>query len=204
MRTADRFRVVLLGILVGAAPISGPTVLAGQEGSFSVQVRGGASLPILAFRDEARGWEGRASQRASFGMGFNVPIPGPTGAYLGFSQHRFGCDSSVCPQGESWVSTGFDLALRLVMGNRKIRPWLQGGLFTQHLEARMWDGPEAVEVTSNRGFGFEAGGGLLVQIGPRMSLSPGLRFGNGTVPFSAYPSLRVQYLVADLGLVLGF
>jgi len=196
--------VVLLGILVGVASIFSPTILAGQEGSFSFQVRGGASIPVLAFRDEARGWEGRASQGTSFGMGFNVPFPGPTGGYFGFSQHRFRCDSTVCPEGESWVSTGLDVALRVVLGNRRIRPWLQGGLHTQHLEARMWEESEVVDVTSNRGFGFEAGGGLLVQIGTRMSLSPGLRFGSGTVPFSGYPSLRLRYLIADLGLILGF
>jgi hypothetical protein len=202
--TNGKSQVVLLGILVGVASISGPTVLAGQEGSFSFQVRGGASVPVLDFRDQDQGWEGGADSGVSFAMGFNFPIPGPTGGHLGFSQHRFGCDSSTCPEGEKWVSTGFDVAVRLVVGTGRLRPWLQGGLHTQQLEARMWDGPEVAEVTSNVGFGFEAGGGLLVQIGPRMSISPGLRFGSGKVPFSAHPTLRVQYLIADFGLVLGF
>jgi len=195
---------ILVGAVVWMVPLVLPPALTAQEGAFSFQVRGGVSLPVLSFRDEAEGWEGDAGLGSSFGMGFNVPLPGPVGAYFGFSQHRFRCDSSVCPDGESWISTGFDLALRFVMGTRRLRPWLQGGLHTHRVEGRVLEGSDVVELISDGAFGFEAGGGILVQIGNRMSLSPGLRFGQGTVPFSEYPSLRVQYLIADLGLVVGF
>jgi hypothetical protein len=204
MRFSGGIRGHFLGVLLWLASASAPSALWAQEGAFSVQIRGGASLPVAAFRDEARGWEGGAGEAASFGIGFNLPLPGPLGGYFGFSQHRFRCDKSICPKGESWVSTGFDAALRVVMGSRRMRPWLQGGLHTHRVEVLILDGSDRLDLVSRGGSGFEAGGGILVQVGKRMSLSPGLRYGQGRVPFPGYPSLRVQYLIADIGLVVGF
>jgi hypothetical protein len=72
------------------------------------------------------------------------------------------------------------------------------------VEVKARGAPRSGNLVSDVGIGFEVGGGLLVQIGTRMSLSPGLRYGSGEVPFSEYPSVRFQYLIADLGLVVGF
>jgi hypothetical protein len=202
--TVIRLGGIFLGLLLSLGSVLSPTALSGQEGSFAFQMRGGVSAPVMAFRDGARGWEGGAGRGSSFGLGFTVPLPGPTGGYFGFSQHRFRCDESVCPAGEKWVSTGFDLGLRLVLGSRRLRPWLQAGLHTHRVEGRILEGVTVVDVVSDGGAGFEAGGGILVQIGNRMSLSPGLRYGGGRVSFSRQPSLRLQYLLADLGLVVGF
>jgi hypothetical protein len=137
-------------------------------------------------------------------LGFNLPFPGPTDAHIGFSQHRFGCDESLCPDGESWISTGFDLALRLVLGGRRLRTWIQGGLHTHRIEVRILEEGEPAGRVSDGSYGMEVGGGILVQIGNRMSLSPGIRYGRGRVPFPEHPDLHLRYVVADLGLVVGF
>jgi hypothetical protein len=181
-----------------------PGVLAAQEGTFAYQIRGGLTLPVLEFRKQDEGWEGKASPGASLAMGFNIPLAQPLGGYLGFSQHRYGCDRGVCPGGRSWISTGFDVALRVQLGEGRIRWWLQGGLHTHRVEARLMQDGAPRWVTSQGGGGYEAGGGILVQVGDRMSLAPGLRYGQGDIPFSDHPSLRLRYLVADVGLVVGF
>jgi hypothetical protein len=138
-------------------------------------------------------------------MGFTFPLYGPMGGYLGFSQHRFHCDETVCPKGKDWVSTGFDIAFRMVLGRRAIRPWLLASLHTPRFEGRVFrEGGGATRLTSDGGSGIELGGGVLIQIADRMSLSPGVRYGSGDVPFSGRPSIPLQYLLFDMGLVLGF
>jgi hypothetical protein len=137
-------------------------------------------------------------------MGFTFPLVGLVGGYLGFSQHRFGCDVDVCPVGKDLISTGFDLAVRIAGRRGRVRPWVQGGLHTHRIEARVRDGEEARRITSEGGGGYEVGGGILVQIGERTSLAPGVRYGLGNVPFDDRSNLGLRFLVFDLGLVLGF
>ena len=176
-----------------------------QEGAFAFEIRGGGVLPIGSFRSGKGEWAGMTRAGSSFGMGFTFPVPGPLGAFLGFGQRRFDCRGSVCADGAEWISTGFDVALRLVVGDRRIRPWLKGGFHSHRLEVSLrGPGGEPDETRSEGGSGFEIGGGLLVAIAERMSLSPGIHYGSGEVPFLGRSALRLEYLVADLGLVLGF
>ena len=190
----------LLGLGLGV----GSATAEGQEGPYAFQVRGGYTLPVAAFSDEARGWEEESGGGASLGMGFTFPLYRVVGGYLGFSQHRFSCDEDVCQEGEAWISTGFDVALRIVLGEQRIRPWIQGGLHTSRIEGKVQDEGGAQDLTSHGGAGYEVGGGILVKIGERMSLSPGVRYGAGDVPFSVQPTMQLRYLVFDLGLVIGF
>jgi hypothetical protein len=48
------------------------------------------------------------------------------------------------------------------------------------------------------------GGGVLIEMGERTSVSPGIRYGRGTIPFALRPNMKPEYLVVDLGLVVGF
>ena len=176
----------------------------GQEGPFAFQVRGGLTQPVLAFGDDETGWEEESGVGTTLGMGFTFPLYRLIGGFLGFSQHRFSCDQDVCPEGKMWTSTGFDAALRVVLGRNRVRPWIQGGFHTHRVEGRIRSqaGPE--KVTSLGGGGYEVGGGVLVQVGERMSLSPGVRYGLGNVPFENRATMGLRFLVVDLGLVVGF
>jgi hypothetical protein len=138
-------------------------------------------------------------------MGFTFPLGGFLGGYLGFSQHRFGCDETVCPGGKEWASTGFDVAFRIVLGGRRpLRPWIQGGLHTHRVEGRVLEGGGVRTLHSDQGGGYEVGGGVLIKVGNRTSLSPGVRVGLGNVPFPDRGNMSLRFLVFDLGLVLGF
>jgi hypothetical protein len=198
-----RSAVLLIAVLAVLGGWHG-TIVA-QEGAFAFEIRGGGVLPMGSFRSGSGEWAGRTRAGSSFGMGFTFPAPGPFGAFLGFGQRRFDCRGSVCADGAEWISTGFDVALRLVLGDRRVRPWLKGGFHSHRLEVSLrGPGGEPDETRSEGGSGFEIGGGLLVAIAERMSLSPGIHYGSGEVPFSGRSALRLEYLVADLGLVLGF
>ena len=199
-----RFRTFLLSGILWYSFLPGAVPLEGQEGAFAFKIRGGASIPVAEFRAQDRGWEGKTGMGPTFGMGFTVPFPGPTDAYLGFSQHRFSCDENVCPRGKEWVSTGFDLALRKVFGQGAIRPWIQAGFRSHRMEGRVLEEGDVPTSHSEGGSGFEVGGGILIRLAERTSLSPGIRYGEGTVPFPDREMLRLRYLVADLGLVMWF
>jgi len=190
--------------LVAVLLSTGGEKLSGQEGPFAFQIRGGGIQPVASFKDAAEGWEEEAGRGPSLGMGFTFPLFSVVGGYLGFSQHRFACDENVCPEGKNWISTGFDVALRVVLGQRKVRSWVQGGIHTNRIEGRVRRGEGIQSLHSEGGAGFEVGGGLLLTVAERMSLSPGVRYGSGDVPFSEYPTMELRYLVFDLGLVVGF
>ncbi len=198
VRTWVTTRLVVFCLVVG------PGSVAGQEGPYAFQIRGGRTLPVAAFRDNARGWEEESGAGPSLGMGFTFPLYRFVGGYLGFSQHRFACDEDVCPKGKPWISTGFDVALRVVLGETGVRPWIQGGLHTPRIEGKVPKEGRAQRLTSNGGGGYEVGGGILVKVGDRMSLSPGIRYGSAGAPFSVQPTMELRYLVLDLGLVVGF
>jgi hypothetical protein len=204
MRRVMEVRRWIVAGLLGWGLSFGPSLLSAQEGSYAFQIRGGGTLPVAAFRDDAQGWEEEAGTGTSLGMGFTFPLYRFVGGYLGFSQHRFACDEEVCPKGKAWISTGFDLALRVVVGDRRIRPWVQGGLHTHRIESRVSVEGHVQSLHSKGGGGYEVGGGVLVQVAERMSLSPGVRYGSGDAPFSVQPSMGLRYLVFDLGLVVGF
>jgi len=193
---------ILLGFFALAFP---PSSAAGQEGAFAFQIRGGRGGPYGDLRSGEGTWHQKSGQGPSFGMGFTFPAPGPFGAFLGFGQRRFSCDESVCPKGTDWVSTGFDVALRAVVGEGRVRSWMQGGVHTHRMEGEVFgeDG-ESRRITSEGGGGVEIGGGLLIAVGARTSLSPGLRYGWGEVPFKDRRAMGLGYVIMDLGLVLGF
>jgi hypothetical protein len=94
--------------------------------------------------------------------------------------------------------------LRIVIGRRSVRPWLQGGFHTHRIEGRVREGGQAHALNSQGGGGYEVGGGILIQVGERTSLSPGVRYGLGNVPFETHPNMGLRFLVFDVGLVLGF
>ena len=198
----------LRGWALGLALIWGitavPCQLSGQAGAYAFQIRGGVTQPLGDFLDESEGWEGKAGAGSSLAMGFTFPIDWYIGGLVGFGQHRFSCDTRVCPEEKAWISTGFDLAIRIAGKRGPVRPWIQGGFHSHRVQVTLLGDGLPREVNSEGGGGLEAGVGLLVQIGERASLSPGVRYGLGNVPFSSRPTLDLSFLVFDLGLVVGF
>ena len=57
---------------------------------------------------------------------------------------------------------------------------------------------------SERASGWEAGGGLAIVITRKIALNPGLRYAKMEPVFNSHGKLRMRYLVADLGILVGF
>jgi hypothetical protein len=167
-----------------------------------VEARGGAWIPTSDLVG-ASGFEGAASTDADFGVHF-VLRSGLLSFVAGFSEHRFGCPTAQCGQAVDFVSTAWDLGVRVNLREAGIVPWVSLGgtaaLFDAHVDT---GGAIALEA-SDRGWGYEAGAGVLVPIGGPFALNPGVRYGRSDVDFTGRGTMETRYIIADVGLVLAF
>ena len=133
----------------------------------------------------AQGFEGSASTDASFGVHF-VLRSGLISFVAGFSEHRFGCTAAQCGEAVDFVSTPWDLGVRVNLREVGIVPWVSLGatsaLFDAHIEA----GGAAAREASDRSWGYEVGAGVLVPVGGPFALNPGMRYGRSDVDFSPH------------------
>ena len=85
-----------------------------------------------------------------------------------------------------------------------IVPWVSLGasaaLFAAHVET----GNDVATEGSDRGWGYEAGAGVLVPLGGPFLVNPGVRYGRSDSDFAARRTLETRYIIADIGLVLAF
>lgn len=195
-----RFPSVLLPVLLVAAL---PTQGAGQA-PLVLDVRGGVAVPV------ATGESGPATKLeagASYGLHLAF-LRGPRSAfYVGFTQHRFGCGQGTCAEGGALVSTGWDVGTRLAFPLGALVPWIRLGVVFDRVEGDFGDfgGATApVRRVSDLAAGAEAGIGAVAAVGGRFSVNPGVRYTVLNTRFPEEGLLRMRYLVADLGIVIGF
>lgn len=177
---------------------------AAQISPLSVQLRVGGSVPVEEFRETTPEWPGGAGEGLSFGLDFSYAPRWWFVPYIGFSQMRFSCPAAGCGRETDLVSTGIDVGARIVFHPGRIAPWFRGGLISYRVEGTAPALVGAAEVVSDRSVGFEAGGGVAIRIRPNLVLAPGLRYAETSPDFDGLGPLSMRYLVADVGLVLGF
>ena len=173
-----------------------------QISPLQLEARGGAWIPTADLAG-ATGFEGSASPDASFGVHF-VLGGGLISYVVGFSEHRLGCHPVECGGEVDFVSTSWDLGVRLSLRQGGIVPWLSLGSSAALYDARVRAGNAVTQETSARGWGYEAGAGVLVPVGGRFALNPGVRYGKNDADFRSRGGLETRYIIADVGLVLGF
>lgn len=185
-----------------------PAALIGQLSVIQMEVNGGGSIPVSEFA-EPPGWEGEATEGPSFGV--HLALTSGHLAYLvGFSEHRFRCPEASCGAETHLVSTAWDVGLRINLRRSGVVPWLRVGAVAALLRADLGTSVsagstlETVREESDRGWGFEAGAGVLIPVAVRFGLSPGVRYGRVDLDLASRGVLRERYLVVDLGFVLGF
>ena len=182
-----------------------PFVLEGQLSVIQMEVNGGASIPVAEFAG-VEGWEGEASTDASFGVHFAL-TSGRLGYLVGFSEHRFKCPNVGCGAETDLVSTSWDIGLRINLRTSGVVPWLRLSAVAALLEADLGTAGSTgatVREESDRGWGFEAGAGILIPVAARFGLSPGVRYGKVDVELASRGVLQERYVIIDLGFVLGF
>ena len=190
----------LVVLLVGALlfPIRGDA----QISSLIVEARAGAWFPTADLAG-ATGFEGAASAGPSFGVHFALRR-GLISFVAGFSEHRFDCAVGACGEAVDFVSTAWDLGVRLNFRAAGIVPWVSLGATAAIMEARVDTGGNVVPEDSKRGWGYEAGAGVLIPIGGPFALNPGVRYGRSDAEFASRGTLETRAIITDLGLVLAF
>jgi hypothetical protein len=174
---------------------------ASAQAPLTLEVRAGVLAPVAGSR-EGRDRGGRIAPAGSFGVLFAIERSSSRQLYLGFSQHRLDCTDDGCGGDGRYIATAWDLGMRFDLREGDPVPWLRLGLTFPRVE-RERPAPLDAEVSS-LGVGIEAGVGVRVGLGGRLSLSPGVRFGAVDTGLPSGGTLRLRYLAADLGLVVGF
>ena len=175
---------------------------AAQISPLQVEANAGVWLPSADLVG-ARGVEGPPSVDASFGVHFAL-TRGKIGYLLGFTENRFGCRQGACDTEASFVSTAWDLGLRISLRETGFIPWLRFNGTSAVVQAHLGAPGAVIVEESDRGWGFEAGAGLLIPLGTQFAVSPGIRYGRIDVDYPSRGKLETRYMVVDLGLVLGF
>jgi hypothetical protein len=188
--------IVLLGSLL--IPTRGDA----QISPLQWEVRGGAWLPTSDLVG-AQGFEGSASTDASFGVHF-VLRRGLISFVAGFSEHRFGCTAVGCGEAVDFVSTAWDLGVRVNLREAGIVPWVSLGATAALFDAHVDAGGGVAREASDRSWGYEVGAGVLVPLGGPFALNPGVRYGRSDADFASRGRMETRHFIADVGIVLAF
>ncbi len=188
--------ILLLGILLI------PTRGEAQIPPLLLEVSGGAWIPTADLVG-AQGLEGEVSAAMSFGVHF-VLKQGLVSYVAGFSEHRFGCTRAQCGERVDFVSTAWDLGLRLNLRRTGIIPWVSLGATAALFDAHVETGSVVAVESSDRGWGYEVAAGFLVPLGGVFLINPRARYGRSDADFATRGTLETRYVIADVGLVLVF
>lgn len=173
----------------------------------SVEVRGGAAIPMGDFADDF----GSNARGASTGPGYSVDAMfnfTPTvGVYAGYSRNEFGVDRGGLTIGgdAEYIDSGFRgglMASLAPMG--ALSPYLHGGAVFRSLDYQLG----SFRREFDNALGFEVGGGLEYALGQVISITPGVRYvryaPGDTDGSSATDDRAISFLNADVGLRFRF
>jgi opacity protein-like surface antigen len=154
---------------------------------FSVEARGGLSIPTGDLKDAAKtGWTAGASITYHA-----LPL---LGIYAGYSADQW---NSKVGSGHARAS-GLDLGARLSIPTPMIPidPWIKAGAVYHNIKISGSDDP-ADDFTTDRKWGWQVGAGLGLTLGPKVSVTPGVTYttlkpGSGVID--------VHHVRADIGL----
>ena len=204
MRRSNCSRTVVAGLWLVL-----PFAVSAQVSPLQVEVNVGAGVSVQEFAG-VEGFEGEAGDGTTFGVHFALTTRSSLTWYVGFSQHRFGCDGTPCGSVDDIVTTSWDIGARVNLLSGPVIPWIRAGVVS-HLAELDFTGavtegsaPATVRLESDRGWGFEGGVGVMITIAPRLAINPGVRYSRVTTAFDGVGDLEMRFLSIDLGIVLGF
>lgn len=194
-RLAGILALVLAILGTGFGPASA------QGSRLSLEVRGGAALPVGSFEDGGSLGE-PVESGASFGARFVYRTATTTALQLGFSQDRASC--GTCPAGSPYVATLWDAGMRVGLGLGEVHSWiLLGVVFGRverdlELDGRVTSAQSPLEAGGMLGVGFDA------PLAGTLRIAPAVRWVGLNTRFPERDLLRMRYAVLDLGVVVGF
>jgi opacity protein-like surface antigen len=165
------------------------------QGRFGLEVRAGGAIPTEDLGDAdlkpGGGFEATANMRV---------LP-HVNIYGGWNMYRFKTDTPLAGSNFDVDDTGyvFGMQFRHPILN-SVGGWLQGGGVYKHIELENRAGD--IVADSGHELGWEAGGGVSIQVAPGMALTPGVRYRS----FSADLELNgvktpvdMRYVAIELG-----
>jgi hypothetical protein len=164
-------------------------------------VRGGVAAPLGSFKqggDLARSLD----PGLSYAVTLQIQRSASRAAFIGFSEHRFGCGEAACGA-RDFVSTGWLLGTRLNLGSGASTPWVRLAMVFDRSEAGIVVGGAPDRIVSDQALGGEAGIGMTIAT-RKASITPGLRYALHDARFPDVGLVKVRYLVLDVGVLLGF
>ncbi len=163
-----------VGILAALAAVSVAGTANAQMGPttpFSIGVNAGAAIPTGDFGDFAStGW--------TVGVDGTFNITPMFGIYAGYSLSQFTLDEELFGDDVegSLSEQGFDAGIKATFGGGALpfTPFLKGGLVYHKLSADFddIDDEDEDELETDSELGFEVGGGVMLPLGPRISVVP--------------------------------
>jgi len=191
-------RHTLTIVAASALLLSGSTVLA--QSRWSAELSGDAAMPTRSFDG--------ADLKAGGGFGLNVRyrFQPHLAAYTGWEWHVQ--QSSQLLPGETLDlnDTGYGFGLRFEHPLlARTSYWVRGGGLLNHIELENESG-DIIDDTGH-GLGWEVGGGLMVPIGARLGLTPGIRYRTLSRDVNVSGTKRastLSYVSTGLGLAITF
>lgn len=171
----------------------------------SVEVRGGAGIPVGEFTEDEPGVGAEAGPAFSAGARFH--FSGALAVYGAYSRTHFVCGAcDATGLDDQLVDAGGEFGVQAMLPVRlaAVSPWVRaGGVYRQ-----LTFSGEGGKLSSDPGFGFEAGGGLSVAVTRSLSIAPGVRFRTyaARLDLGDLPSrtVDVSQVVADVGIAYRF
>ena len=168
---------------------------------FGIELNGGASI--------ATSKPGDASLNPGFGFEgiLHYRFMPHTGIYGGWGWNRFAAESSFAGNDVCFEETGyvFGLQFKHTLGNSAFSYYVRGGGLYNHIETENADGD--IINDSGHGFGWQAAGGVEINIGSNWSLTPGVKFNalNRDTHFEGVSkSLKYNYVSFRVGFLKTF
>jgi hypothetical protein len=176
-------------LVVSAVPDSG--AVAQSPIPLAVEVRAGTAIPTGSLADHT-------DTALGVGVSATVQLFPNYGLYGGWSRTSFNLEQEGA--NARAVDSGFAIGLTAAYpGILGITPWLGSGVLIHDLDVEGVNVPDG-----DSSIGFEAGGGVVVPIAPRVRLTPGIGFRWYNAPFIGDASARISYFSAGVGLNVGF
>lgn len=191
-------------MVCAAALLASAHEASAQAPSFGLEVRGGFAVPGGEWDDDDlvdNGW--------GFGGNVRAQVMPMIAVYAGWERYSFPINDEELDEGDVEADAsdqGFraGLALTAPLAGLPVTPFVELGAVYNTTSIEASDGNLSIEVESDAALGFEGGIGVEMALGPRLSVTPAVRYRMHTAEFDEFfnEEVDVQYLIFDIGLRL--
>ncbi|MBW3571499.1 MAG: porin family protein [Gemmatimonadetes bacterium] len=192
-----------ISVLAAAAALRGTVqTVSAQTPQFALEVRGGYAIPT-------GDWNEDDTFENGFGFGANVMamVTPQIGVYAGWETFEFKVDEDEEGVEADATDAGFRAGVTVnvpLAQSPNLTPFVELGVLYNTLEISASAGGASIDVESDASLGFEAGLGVAVALGQRLSVVPMVRYRRHEVEFEDFSdeSDTIEYVVVGIGLRL--